>query len=265
MKYCVLLCALLLSACSSGSKKDNTIPVIEKEPPPGDLVVNLSIPDNQQLDEYKVAIVGNSHTSGLGNRVSDLISQSMPNKKVSFVHLSSGFLVETVADASAQSEFKNGGFTHIVLQGLRYSQSRSTTYPTSYAETWIQRAKTLGVTPILFPEHPQRGDLTEARYVHRLHMNVINNQKACIAPVGLVWDKALQLVPSLTYHAPDGNHAAEVGQYLTSLVFVEAITGQRVDSLSLPQTQIVSPDIQLLFAQITSQVIYDNPACQFDS
>lgn len=255
----MFICALLvLSACS----KEKTAVVLDKQAPPvlEGPTDNLTIPNNSGSKHYRIALTGNSHIVGIGALIEKLVTQLAPNSSVETRTIGAGFLDDSV---KMSSSLEQGQWTHIILQGQKYSQSRKTVYPTVAAELWIANAKAVGTTPILFPEHPQRGDITEAEYVHGLHLNIVQKQTSCIAPVGLVWDRVQTLMPHLTLHHSDGNHAADLGQYLTALVFAEVITGVRVDSISFEPINNLSVDRQLLLAQAVSEVIYQHPACDY--
>ncbi len=255
-------CALV--ACSDSPKTLNdiskTIDDINWQLKPK---YNGEVPNNQSVNSYRVAITGNSHVAGLGAEINKVITQLTPQKQTVSETIGSGFLDDSIRSSSATQALESGNWTHLILQGQKYSQSRTTTYSTTAAEKWIANAKELNVMPILFPEHPQRGDTTEAQYVYGLHSDIVAKQASCLAPVGLVWDSVLQLMPNLRLHASDGNHAAPLGKYLTALVFAEVITGQRVDSVILTPVNGVRADEQLLMAQVVSEVIYQLPPCPF--
>ena len=258
----ILLCALV--ACSESPKPiaqiDKSVEEINWQLKPK---FNGEVPNNQGVPSYRIAITGNSHVAGLGTEINNAITQLTPEKSVEFEVIGSGFLDDSILNSSTTQALKNGNWTHLILQGQKYSQSRKTTYPTTAAEKWIANAKERNIMPILFPEHPQRGDTTEAQYVYGLHLNIVERQASCLAPVGLVWNRVLQLMPNLRLHASDGNHAAPLGRYLTALVFAEVITGQRVDSVILTPVNGVRADEQLLMAQVVSEVIYQLPPCPF--
>jgi hypothetical protein len=46
---------------------------------------------------------------------------------------------------------------------------------------------------------------------------------ATLAPVGEAWARALETVPDLRLHAPDGRHAAPPGSYLAACVFYRVL------------------------------------------
>ena len=224
---------------------------------------NLDVPNNQGVTEYRIAITGNSHVAGLGMNVASIIAQLSPEKSVYTETIGQGYLVDSIASSNTNDRLNEGNWSHVILQGQKYSQSRSRYYPTEGAKEWIAKAKEAASTPILFPEHPQKGDTTEAQYVHDIHLGIAESQQTCLAPVGLTWDRVIELVPSLTLHSTDGNHASRIGQYLTALVFAEIITGKRVDSITLSPIEGVSADVQLVIAQAVSDTLHQHKACPF--
>ena len=136
-------------------------------------------------------------------------------------------------------------------------------YSTEATRSWIQRAKNRGATPILFPEHPQRGNLLEADYVHSIHVDIADEESSCIAPVGLSWNKVLAIEPDLKLYQVDGNHATELGALLSALVLYQVVSGQTADTLpyiaALPGTDAE----QALLGQIASQTIAEHVPCPF--
>lgn len=258
------LLTLMLTGCSDTIKPLNEIEQavidVNSQLTPKN---NIDVPNNLDSGAYRIALTGNSHIAGLGSAVTAVIKQIAPAKIAESKVIGHGFLDVSITSNSSLVMLANDNWTHIILQGQKYSQSRTTNYSTTGAQRWIANAKDAGVTPILFPEHPQRGDDTEANYVYGLHQGIVAKQASCIAPVGLVWDKVMLLMPNLKLHADDGNHASALGKYLTALVFAEVITGQRIDSVTLDPVSGLLPDEQLLMAQAVSEIIFQHPACPF--
>ena len=59
--------------------------------------------------------------------------------------------------------------------------------------------------------------------MYDLHVSIANKQSTCVAPVGLVWDRVISLMPRLELHHADENHASNAGSFLTALVFYQTI------------------------------------------
>jgi hypothetical protein len=260
--YTLLIIILYLSACSGDSAK-KSVPTLENggiiKKIPAD---NLAIPDNRFSNTYDVLIFGNSHTNMLDSLVKTLISTGKPEAKINVVNAGGGYL-DNISQGR-KSLLENSSWTHIILQGQKYSQSGSSIYPTTAAQMWIDKAKQYGVTPILFPEHPQKGNTEEGRKVHLIHKGIATTQKSCVAPVGLTWDKVILIEPQLVLHSPDGNHATYLGRLLTAYVFYEVITGKAADLLPFIEGIKVEEATQHLLKQLVSETIQSYQPCIFD-
>jgi len=223
----------------------------------------LPIPDNRDGGEFQVLLIGNSHTSSIKNILERLLLQSAPSDKVKVTMLSTRFLDSSIANQDYLDTLKDHQWTHVVLQGQKYSQSQITLYPTLAARLWIQRAKFQQATPVLFPEHPGEGNFLEAEYVHNIHTGIASQEPSCVAPVGLTWDLALNIEPSLSLYASDGNHASPLGALLSSLVIYEVITGQSADLLAYIPELPGDESTQGFLGQMASQAVEENSPCAY--
>ncbi|MCL2915685.1 hypothetical protein L2725_18180 [Shewanella corallii] len=256
-----LITLVLLAACGGSESQDSVQPDKYPGNPKGPQT-NRTIPDNKNHYPYRILIFGNSHTAGIAPLIQTLLNTGLPQHESEVVGAGGGFLSDNLYNQSAINKLKDERWTHVILQGQKYSQSGTRVYPTTAAQIWIARAKEQGATPVLFPEHPQIGNALEARQVHNLHKNIAEQQASCVAPVGLAWDLALEKEPGLRLHADDGNHAAIAGRLLTALVFYEVTSGQSADLLPyIPDVQ-VDEFTQSLLGQIASEAIQANPACE---
>jgi hypothetical protein len=260
---CTLLIILFtLSACSSDSvEKSDPTPSQEDLIGQPAITENLAIPDNRFSNVYEVLIFGNSHTSGLASLIHTLISNGNPDATINIINAGGGFLDNITPKRTDLLE--NNPWTHVILQGQKYSQSGRTIYPTTAAQMWIDKAKRNEITPVLFPEHPQKGDVMEGIRVHGIHTSIANIQSSCVAPVGLAWDKVISISPKLVLHSGDGNHAAFLGKLLTAFVFYEVITGEAADLLPFIKEIEVEESIQQLLKQLASETIQSNQPCMF--
>jgi hypothetical protein len=253
---------LLLTACGgSNSSSGDVAPIVEvvKQPISSE---NLPIPDNSALDNYQVLIIGNSHSQPMQKLLTILFSHGLNDKNVAIETRIASFLDVIVDNEDLISLIEKKPWTHIILQGQKYSQSQSVQYSTEETKIWIQRAKNIGATPILFPEHPQQGSPQEALYVHSIHEGIASEESACVAPVGLTWNKVLEIEPALDLYHADGNHAKELGSLLTALVLYQMVSGEVADLLpyidELPGTEAT----QALLGQLASQTIAKNISCK---
>lgn len=264
-KLIPLLLVLCMVGCNSSSDDNtpaNNSPVAPLPPVITD--ENLAIPDNLAATQYNILFLGNSHVGGMASLVQMLFEVGAPQKNIGKLSTSQGgFLSERLEDGRSVDVLKSNAWSHVIFQAQKYSQSGQFDYPTIGAQTWIQMAKSQDATPILFPEHPQRGDSLEGQKVHDLHVSIANKQSSCLAPVGLVWDRVIRLRPNLVLHHADGNHASNTGKFLSALVFYETISGFSADLVPFIDSIDIDSSTQDLFGQITSEVISENPPCNY--
>lgn len=263
--YSFLLMICFISACSGGNdKKEVTKPI---EPPEKivDPSPNIMIPDNRFANNYQVLLFGNSHVVGLSSLLKKLLIAGNPSATIKIQSAGGGFLDNQTTQQRRVDLLENEPWTHVILQGQKHSQSGATTYPITAAITWIKKAKSYDITPILFPEHPQQGKTQEGRRVHQIHTEIAALQKSCVAPVGLTWDKVIMTVPQLILHTTDGNHASLTGQLLTAFVFYEVITGEAADLLPFIDDISVDEATQQIMRQLASETIQAHQACLFEA
>lgn len=263
IKIACLLCAL--TACSSDSSiKENSSVETEPKVKVDISTSNLAIPDNRFSNNYQVLLFGNSHTSGLDTLIQTLIIVGNSASEVEVINAGGGYLDNNSSQQRRVELLENHSWTHIILQGQKYSQSGAIDYPTAPAKTWISKAKSLAITPILFPEHPQKGNAEEGKRLQQLHLEISSKQRACVAPIGLTWDDVIMTQPKLDLHQLDGNHASLMGRLLSAYVFYEVITGNAADLLPYIDTIDVDESTQHLLKQIASATIQSNIPCLFE-
>ena len=264
----LLVAVVSLSGCGGGSEQASDWPSTGGTADPNLLnryTESYPLVDNSGASAYKVLLMGNSHVTGLYPILADLLALGQPEKSFD-VQLSSrgGFLDERVNDGFSHQDLESEPWTHVILQGQKYSTTGFNSYPTDAAEYWIRGSKQQGATPIMFPEHPREGNSWEGRTLWDLHKGIAVRENTCVAPVGLVWDEVSFRAPSLVLHQSDGNHASRTGLLLTALVFYPIITGQPVDSLP----ELASFDIDAATEQImksaVSSMLYTHAPCDFE-
>ena len=258
-KYLVIIATLfLLSACGGSSTLQDS-----STPDPTNPSENLTIPDNRNKLSYQILIIGNSHVSGIQSLLTTIFENSTEAKSVTIETRSGTFLDTVVNDENIIGLINNQKWTHVILQGQKYSQSQMTVYSTDATVLWIQRAKAVGATPILFPEHPLFGKPQDAEYVHNIHKGIAAKQSSCVAPIGLTWNNTLSISTDLQLHSSDRNHASTLGATLTAFVLYETISGESADLLPFIDELQGDETTQALFGQITSETITNNLPCKF--
>ena len=208
-------------------------------------------------DSFRLLFIGNSHSAsnGLPELVAKMIETGLPGSSPSATLAPGfGFLSDRLADGVTQESLESRPWTHVILQGQKYSASGQIVYPTYGAEEWIRRVRAIGAQPILYPEHPREGNTEEGLRVHNLHLDIASREPACVAPVGLVWDEAIKKYPTLNLHDNDGNHSNINGATLTSFVFYQVLTRQPASGLPYMPDIGVDADTQLKLREVAATV-----------
>ncbi|WP_434928330.1 hypothetical protein [Shewanella sp. HL-SH2] len=262
--YIAIILFISLSACDGASSYIAN--VSDNNQQKGDLGSpnsNLPVPDNRFSNEYNILLFGNSHVSNQADLINKIIKAGNNKAQVTVVNAGGGFLDDKGSQLRRNDLLTTQRWTHLILQGQKYSQSGTVSYSTLETQIWIEKAKNESITPILFPEHPQLGRSKEGKQVHQLHSSIAAVQKSCVAPIGLAWDRVLMISPSLRLHSSDGNHASLMGNLFTALVFYEVITGNSADLLPYIADIDVDEPTQQLLGQIASETIQANTPCFF--
>ena len=262
--FSILMMSLFLLGCGGSSTKSN-VESVSIETVSSAVINNIDIPNNTLVNHYKILLIGNSHASmSLGELIKVMINKSKPESEIDIDRVEGlAYLSDRINDGITLEKIRSNQWSHIILQAQKYSQSGSTIYPTDAAQFWISTAKEMGATPILFPEHPQKGNKDEAQYIQNIHLSIIAKQKSCLAPIGLGWDSAINALPEIPFHSGDGNHAAYIGNFLSALIFYQVITNELADALPYIESIEISESIQSQLGEIASQILEKNQACKF--
>ena len=259
-KVFIITLLLLILGCGGSSKSNDQI--LPETPPTSSekLSERLPISDNRESEQLDILMIGNSHTGSVG-RLLSVIFDNVEERQSKVLTLFGTHLDDTVTKIDNINTLNDNAWSHVILQGQKYSQSQAKLYPTDAAKIWIQRIKAKTATPVLFPEHPQKGSSTEAEYVHGIHRRIANQEPSCVAPVGLAWELVLEIKPQIELHSVDGNHASELGSFLSALVIFEVITGKSADSI--PYMEVFPGDemTQDLFGLMASTAVLENLSC----
>jgi hypothetical protein len=218
-----LAAALLLAAC--GGSGDAPRGGSTSGPPPVSADISM-------------LFMGNSHTSvnDLTQMVADMVRAGKPGETVASVEAPGWmFLEERVHDEPSMDLLRSQDWSFVILQAQKYSTSGQFEYSTAEAKELIRMSREQHAVPVMFPEWPRR-DVDETQRIYDLHVSIAQEEPACVAPIGQAWDLALARDPTLTLHAPDGNHSAPAGAFLAALVLYATITGlSPLDVPPLPQ------------------------------
>jgi len=263
----VLAVTAWLAGCGGGgSPAGNPVGGDDSGRPSGYSRYTTSYPlvDNSGADTYRVLLVGNSHVGGLYPALTQLLVLGQPGKTIDVqVSPGFGFLSDRVGDGVTAAALESQPWTHVILQGQKYSTTGLNSYPTDAAEYWVRGTKEQGATPIMFPEHPRKDNTWEGRTLWELHTGIAARENTCVGPVGLAWDEVIFRAPTLILHDPDGNHASTTGALLTALVFYPIITGDPVESLPGLSEFGIDAATEEIMRQSVSSILFSHQACHF--
>ena len=227
LSLCLGMLAFSVAGCIPNEKPENRQADSNFKTP-------RSLPSILEREEYlkadfRVLFIGNSHTSTclMPKTVETLLNDRQSEKKVYCAICAGSFLSDHLSREKTTNLIENGKWDVVVLQAQKYSVSRSRDYPIDAALALTKMAEKSGAKVVMYPEFGQRqkrGEagvescIDEARYVHQLYESIVKKSGAAIAPVGLCWNEALTRHPDWHFHS-DGNHANELGAFLTAAVF----------------------------------------------
>lgn len=270
-RYCAsYLLLAALAACGSATTEPTSPNLPNPKPPPTAtlpaVTTGLAVPDNRTVQEFRVLLLGNSHVGGnnLAGMLNTILQHGRPRALVA-THTGDGsyFLDERLQHNPSLDLLRNNSWSHVILQGQKYSMSGMTQYSTSATEYWVALTKNRQATPILFPEHARAGNTEEGPRVYLLHQSIAAKEAACVAPVDLAWQQSLQNWPGIALHLADGNHANEQGALLTALLFYQIITGDPADQLAFIPTLPATAQVQQQLRQQASATLQQVKACPF--
>jgi hypothetical protein len=265
----IIVAAIFLAGCgeSGGSVVDE--PAVSVPPGPSGMSrysTSQPLIDNSDACAYRILVMGNSHAAELRPVLERLLMLGQPDKSIDSRSLTgSGFLSDKVNDGVSEQTLESEAWTHVILQGQKYSTTGSTTYPTYAAEYWVRGSKEQGATPIMFPEHPREDNSWEGQTLWELHSGIAARENTCVAPVGLVWDEVIFQDPSLILHIDDGNHASGKGLLLNALIFYPIITGQPIESLPELSEFGVDANTEQIMREAVSSLLFTYPPCFFEA
>ncbi|MCS4307165.1 hypothetical protein M2404_001492 [Rheinheimera pacifica] len=258
----------LLTACGSGGNTTNeqggvvTPPPVVISPPPVNEM--LPIPDNRYADQYQILLVGNSHvrSNNLSSVLSALLEQGTGKTTITTIAPGGAYLDERLSDGVTLAALQSHNWSHVIWQAQKYSTTGQYSYSTAASEYWVGLTKQLAATPIMFPEHPRRGNAEEGMRVYLLHLGIAEREASCVAPVGPAWDNAIAMLPQTSFHS-DGNHASLAGTLLTALVFYEIISGESADELPYMPEIALAEQLQAQLRQVASATLQQYSGCTY--
>ncbi|WNO61173.1 hypothetical protein [Rheinheimera sp. MMS21-TC3] len=259
--FIMVILALLLSACGDSKSIPEDKTTIIKPPP---VMNDLPIPDNRNLENYQVLLVGNSHvrTNNLAKILKLMLEKGTGKSSVATLAPGVGYLDSRMDDNVTKKMVESKNWSHIIWQAQKYSTTGKYTYSTIAAEYWVTLSKENKATPILFPEHPREGNIEEGMRVYLLHRDIASLTASCVAPIGPIWDHAIPAMPDISFYT-DGNHASLAGTVLTALAFYQIISGKDADKLAYIPEIDLSKSLQTQLGQIAFSTLQQFTACDY--
>ncbi len=254
----------LLAGCGSepASSGNQPTPQLQQQHLPV-ITPGLALPDNSSSTHFEVLLFGNSHLQShdLPYMLQLMLQQGRPQATIRVQRADDwAFLDERLADGRSWPVLKSQTWTHLVLQGQKYSTTGQYSYPVDASLTWIALAKQLQITPILFPEHARAGNNEEGERVYLLHQRIAKQESACVAPIPLGWYQLMQQT-GLVLHEPDGNHANKTGAAFTAFILYQVLSGDPADQLPTIPALNISASVQQQLRQWASATLQQYPAC----
>ena len=184
----ILVCCLA-TGCKSDSEPAGEDDVAVVLPPLSAVDgAGQAVPDNRTVNEFRVLLMGNSHVqvNDLGGLLQQLLRVGRPQASVRTTLTGIlGFLDERLMDSETETQLVTQVWSHVIVQGQKYSTSGLVNYSTDAAKYWLALIKAQHATPVLFPEHARYQNNEEGNRVYMLHRSIAQEEAACVAPVPL--------------------------------------------------------------------------------
>lgn len=142
-------------------------------------------------------------------------------------------------DLQSKSLIANGTYDIVVLQD---HSMRSIQAPDSliyYGKLFGELIKSKGAQPYVYMTWSRKWDPYMIESIQREYTRLAEKINARIVPVGLAWERAIELRPDLPLYDDDGSHQSSLGTYLNACVFYGIITGR--SPIGLPN-RLISKD-----------------------
>lgn len=190
-------------------------------------------------DSFKVLFVGNSYTGQVKGKINNLLKES-PYKDSTFAYISPGgrTLVQHSQNPDVIKKIKEGKWDYVILQ----DQSQTPAIPNlkkgflTASEMLCKVIKESGAKPVFYMTWGRRdGDKhnkaifpnykTMQRKLTDAYKEAAKDNKAMMAPVGLVWAKARTALKDdyAVLYKNDGSHPSGHGAFLVACVFFKTL------------------------------------------
>jgi hypothetical protein len=215
--------------------------------------------------DYAVLMFGNSHTAlhNLPAVLARLIELGTGKSATVVKGPGNDFLNDRSTTGSSFTSLSSRQWSHVVLQGQKYSQSHTVTYSTTKAEEWVRLVRDNDALPVMYPEHPQRGVTLEVEFLHELYSGIARRAGACVAPISHAWGMAVEDFPHNYLYSADGNHFNGRGAFFTAMILFSVITQSSAQALPFVEDVDVNADDQARMREYVDAVMASYPPCQY--
>lgn len=229
-------------------------------------------PSASQAEPIRVLFIGNSYTfSNDMPKIFAKMAESAGQEVIVASQAKSGYsLADHSVDQSIQVIIASQQWDYIVLQersDIPVSQEvrEGEMYP--QIRQFNELARKNGAQIILFMPwayqdgFPERGfpDYSSMQGEVALgYSHIAGELELPIAPVGIAWQNALQVDPTLELWGADRRHPSLLGSYLAASVFYAIILEESPAKLTISVARVTGEDASLL-REVSAETVFTNP------
>ncbi len=183
----------------------------------------------------RILFIGNSHTN-LHNmpQMFALLMQVSDPKKHLEVETSTGEGVGLAwhwNDTLSRYLISAHRWDYVVLQGRSGDPLEAGESMHYHARLLDAEIKKENAKSVFFMTWANRKKPETQKIIAEAYEAIAADLKAVLAPVGLVWERAIKSDQELVLHAKDNRHANHLGAYLTACVFYSVFSGATPEGL----------------------------------
>lgn len=129
-------------------------------------------------------------------------------------------------DRRALARIRDGGWSHVVLQGHSLSTVEARDRLREYAKRFDSAIDEVGATTVLFMTWARRDKPEMLLQVREAYEAIGVETDALVVPAGVAWQTSWQRRPDIHLWHADGSHPSPAGTYLAAATFYGALTGR---------------------------------------
>lgn len=134
-------------------------------------------------------------------------------------------------DGKAVAKMENGKWDIVVLQDQSFGALKSRDEMFEFGKKLAAAAKKQGARPLFYMTWARQNTPETQDKISEAYQQLARELKADVAPVGVVWQRALQADDKLVLHVADKSHPNLAGSYLAACVFYAAIYNKSPEGL----------------------------------